>query len=78
MALSPSEAFGRAVREVRMERRLSQEDAALESGIDRAYFGHIERATKSPTLNTVWKVAEALGVRPSELLARAERIRSSS
>jgi transcriptional regulator with XRE-family HTH domain len=74
MALSSSQAFGRAVNELRTERGLSQEDAALASGIDRAYFGHIERATKSPTLKTVWKIAEALEVRPSELLGRAERL----
>jgi transcriptional regulator with XRE-family HTH domain len=43
MALSPSQAFGKAVSELRGERGLSQEDAALRSGIDRAYFGHIER-----------------------------------
>jgi transcriptional regulator with XRE-family HTH domain len=74
MALSPSQAFGKAVSEVRTELGLSQEDAALASGIDRAYFGHIERATKSPTLKTVWKVADALKVQPSELLRRAEKI----
>lgn len=74
MALSPSQAFGKAVSELRAERDLSQEDAALASGIDRAYFGHIERATKSPTLRTVWKIAEALEVEPSELLQRAERL----
>jgi transcriptional regulator with XRE-family HTH domain len=74
MALSRSEAFGKAVNELRAERGLSQEDAALASGIDRAYFGHIERATKSPTLKTVWKIADALEVQPSELLIRAEKL----
>jgi transcriptional regulator with XRE-family HTH domain len=77
MALSPSQAFGKAVSEVRIELGLSQEDAALASGIDRAYFGHIERATKSPTLKTVWKVADALKVQPSELLRRTEKILGS-
>lgn len=74
MALSPSQAFGEAIRQVRFEKGLSQEDAALESGIDRAYYGHIERASKSPTLTTVWKIAKALDTRPSELLSRAEKL----
>jgi transcriptional regulator with XRE-family HTH domain len=74
MAISSSQAFGAAVRELRAERELSQEDAALAGGIDRAYFGHIERGTKSPTLKTIWKVSEALDTRPSELLIRTERI----
>lgn len=74
MAVSPSQAFGQAAREIRKERRLSQEQAALNGGIDRAYYGHIERATKSATLRTVWKMAAALGVPVSELFIRAERI----
>jgi transcriptional regulator with XRE-family HTH domain len=74
MARSPAQAFGIAVRQLRIERGLSQEEAALNGGIDRAYFGHIERATKSPTLATVWKIAGALDVKPSELLRRAEEI----
>lgn len=78
MALTPSQAFGQAIREVRSERHLSQEDAALASGIDRAYYGHIERATKSPTLGTIWKIAAALESPPSELLRRAEGILAES
>lgn len=74
MARSRSEAFGIAVRQIRIERKLSQEAAALGSGIDRSYFGHIERATKSPTLTTVWKIAEVLDVKPSELMRRAEQL----
>jgi transcriptional regulator with XRE-family HTH domain len=74
MAISHTEAFGKAVRELRAERGLSQEDAALASGIDRAYFGHVERATKGPTLKTIWKIADALDVPPSELLRRTEKL----
>jgi transcriptional regulator with XRE-family HTH domain len=74
MALSSSQAFGQAAREIRQERGLSQEQAALDGGIDRAYYGHIERATKSATLKTVWKVAAALDVPPSVIFIRAEGI----
>lgn len=74
MALSPSQAFGQAAREIRKERGLSQEQAALDGGIDRAYYGHIERASKSATLRTIWKMAAALGVPPSAIFSRAERI----
>jgi transcriptional regulator with XRE-family HTH domain len=70
----PSKAFGRAAREIRKERGLSQEQAALDGGIDRAYYGHIERATKNATIPTVWKMAAALGVPPSALFTRAEQI----
>ncbi|HET9162607.1 MAG TPA: helix-turn-helix transcriptional regulator [Solirubrobacterales bacterium] len=74
MADSRPQAFGTALRKLRQERGLSQEAAALACGIDRAYFGQLERAVKTPTLKTVWRIADGLETRPSELLARAERI----
>ena len=74
MVLSPSQAFGQAVREIRRERGLSQEQAALDGGIDRAYYGHIERATKNATIPTVWRMATALQVQPSVIFRRAEQL----
>jgi transcriptional regulator with XRE-family HTH domain len=78
MARSRSQAFGDALKELREERGLSQEAAALACGIDRAHFGKLERAVKTPTLGTVWRIAEAFETRPSDLLARAERILDSA
>lgn len=74
MALTRSEAFGMALKQLREERGLSQEAAALACGIDRSYFGKLERADKVPTLTTIWKIADALDTQPSELLTRAERL----
>jgi transcriptional regulator with XRE-family HTH domain len=71
---SPAKAFGQALRELRTELGLSQEQAALVCGVDRAYFGQLERALKSPTLNTVWRLADGLDTKPSQLLARAEKL----
>jgi transcriptional regulator with XRE-family HTH domain len=74
MARSRSHAFGDALKAVRQEKGLSQEAAALACHVDRAYFGKLERASKVPTLSTVWKLADGLGTRPSELLRRTERL----
>ncbi len=74
MPHSRSQAFGDALRELREERNLSQEAAALACHVDRAYFGKIERGMKSPTLNLVWRLADGMETRPSELLTRAERL----
>lgn len=75
MALSRSKAFGEALRQLRSERDdLSQEAAAAEAKVDRAYFGKIERGEKNPTLGTIWKIADGFDIRPSDLLARAERL----
>lgn len=74
MALTPAEAFGLAVREARLKRGDSQEEAASSGGIDRAYYGHVERGSKAPTVNTIFRVSEAVGRKPSQLFARAEAI----
>lgn len=74
MARSRPQAFGDALRALREERGLSQEAAALTCGIDRAYFGKLERAAKTPTLTTVWKIADGFATEPSELLRRTERL----
>jgi putative transcriptional regulator len=69
-------AFGRAIRELREERGTSQEAFALRCGIDRSHYGGIERGERNPSLSHIFKVADALGVRPSEIHARAERLLS--
>jgi transcriptional regulator with XRE-family HTH domain len=65
--------LGKAIRELRAERRISQERLALDSGVHRNYIGGIERAERRPALTTVATLAVTLGIRPSELLALAER-----
>jgi transcriptional regulator with XRE-family HTH domain len=70
-------AFGRAIRELREERGISQEAFALRCGVDRSHYGGMERGERNPSLATVFKVADTLGVRPSEIHARAEQILSA-
>ena len=60
-------AFGRRVTELRKKASLSQEQFAFKCGVDRTYIGTIERGEKSPTLNTIAKIAKALGITKSEL-----------
>lgn len=73
MQLPLPQAFGEAIREIRHERGLNQEEVALTCDLDRAYYGHIERGVHNPTIVTVWKIAEGLGVKPATLIRRAER-----
>jgi transcriptional regulator with XRE-family HTH domain len=69
-------ALGRALRELRVRRGLSQERLAQNSGMDRTYVGGIERGERNPAYANVRKLAAALEVPPSTLLARAEEIES--
>jgi transcriptional regulator with XRE-family HTH domain len=72
MVMTPEKAFGKVLREIRHERSLSQEELGFESGYHRTYISLLERGRKSPSLNTVFQLAAALGVPPSEILRRTE------
>ena len=67
-------AFGRAVREQRDQVGISQEELAHRSGMHRTYIGGIERGERNLSYTNLLRLARALGVRPSELLARAEAL----
>ena len=69
-------AFGDALREIRKEHGISQEQLALDSGLDRTYVSLIERGAQSPTIRSVLKVAGVLGVKPSAIILRMEEILS--
>lgn len=68
----PDVAFGKVLRELRKERLLSQESLALEAGIQRNYVSLIERGVNKPTITTIFKLAAALKVKPSEIVSRVE------
>ena len=55
-------ALGLRIRELRNERHMSQEELAFKAGISETHLGQIERALKNPTVDTVDKIAGALGV----------------
>jgi transcriptional regulator with XRE-family HTH domain len=67
-------AFGQAVRRLREKRGLSQERLGELSQLHRNYIGGIERGELNPTLKTIKKLATALELKPSQLLASAERL----
>jgi transcriptional regulator with XRE-family HTH domain len=59
--------FGERVRDLRKERRLSQEQLAFKADLHRTYIGMIERAEKNITLINIEKIAIALEVSVTEL-----------
>ena len=68
-------AFGEALRVLRTEAGLSQEALGHESDLHRTYISMLERGEKSPSLDSIVALAEALGVRPHELVKAAEESR---
>ena len=70
--MTPEKVFGRILQAIRDKRSLSQEQLGFESGYHRTYISLLERGQKSPSLNTIFQLAMALKVRPSEILRRVE------
>jgi transcriptional regulator with XRE-family HTH domain len=66
-------ALGHAIRALRAEAGISQEELAYRCGLHRTYVGGIERGERNPSYANLLKLARALDVDASELLARAER-----
>jgi ribosome-binding protein aMBF1 (putative translation factor) len=61
--------FGERVRELRKECGWSQEELALECGLDRTYMGGIERGERNVALRNIEKIADALGLTIADLMA---------
>jgi transcriptional regulator with XRE-family HTH domain len=70
--LDPLVSFGRVLRQLRKEAGLTQEQLALAAGIERNYVSLIERGINQPALKVIFKLADALGTTPSEILRHVE------
>lgn len=64
--------IGEAIRTLRLDRGISQEELANLSGIDRGHMGRLERGERNVSILNLFRVAEALGTAPSEILRAAD------
>lgn len=60
--------FGERVRKLRKDKGFSQEKFAAECGLDRTYFGGIERGERNVALRNIAVIADALEMSLSELM----------
>jgi transcriptional regulator with XRE-family HTH domain len=60
--------FGKRVRELRTEAGFSQEGFAAECGLDRTYFGGVERGERNVALRNIHRIAKTLRVSLSDLM----------
>jgi transcriptional regulator with XRE-family HTH domain len=54
--------LGAAIRERRTFLRISQEELAVRSGLNRTYLSDVERGARNPSIKTIEKIAQALQV----------------
>ena len=67
-----AETVGRVIREYREKKGLSQEVVSGFADIGRTHLSAIERGVRKPTLETFFRISEAMGIRPSGLMALIE------
>ncbi|MEO8131592.1 MAG: helix-turn-helix transcriptional regulator [Bryobacteraceae bacterium] len=74
----PRWAFGAVLRAIRTESGMSQEELGFRTGLDRTFISLLERGVRSPTIVTIFKLAEVLDVAPSEMVHRMEALIAGS
>ena len=67
-----NKAVGQTIRNLRESKNLSQDVLSGLAGIARSHLSMIETGTKQANFQTIWRIALALELRPSELVARIE------
>ena len=60
--------LGDNMKRIRTRKKMSQGDIARALDVDRGYISNIENGKKNPTLATIKKLADALGISADELL----------
>ena len=71
--MGPEEAFGLVLRKLRTDQKLSQETLAEKAEVERNYISLLERGLNSVSINVLFRVATALGIAASELIAMTEK-----
>jgi transcriptional regulator with XRE-family HTH domain len=73
MATDFMEAFGRAVRDLRQDRGMTQAELAARLSLGRTSITNLEKGHQSPPVSMLPEIASALGVDPLSLIAIAVR-----
>ena len=69
-------AYGKAVRTIRQDKKISQEEWADLCGLHRTYISDIELGKRNVSLENIDKIAQALQVKKSELFVEVEQYES--
>ena len=64
---------GMVIQQYREEKGISQEVLSGLAGIGRTHLSAIERGARRPTLETFYKIGEALQIKPSVILSTIEK-----
>jgi transcriptional regulator with XRE-family HTH domain len=67
--------MGQELRKARQRAGLTQERLSFLAGLSRPYISELERDRKSPTVDTLFLICDALNVSAADLVGRADAAR---
>lgn len=67
--------FGKVLKQLREDKRITQEKLAELAEVDRTYIYRLETGKRSPSLSIVFRLADALKVTPGFLLDKVNKLR---
>jgi transcriptional regulator with XRE-family HTH domain len=70
--LEPAVAFGKVLRQLRLESGMTQEQLGFESDLRRTYVSILELGQQQPTLTTILKLGKALNRSRNDLVGLVE------
>jgi transcriptional regulator with XRE-family HTH domain len=70
--LEPAAAFGKVLRQLRLNAGLTQEQLGLEAELRRTFVSYLELGQQQPTLTTILKISKALNFSAKDLMDLVE------
>lgn len=64
---------GLTIRKLRIQKGMTQDLLSGLAGVARTHLTMIESGSKQPNFETIWRIAVALDLKPSELVAEIEK-----
>lgn len=61
-------AFGKTIKEYRVNKNMTQEELAIDCDIERSLLSKIERGLTNTSLSHICAIADAFGIKPKELM----------
>lgn len=68
-----AELVGKVIQNLRKSKGMSQEVLSGLAALDRTHYSKRERGLRSPTIDTIFKIAHALDIPPHEIIVAIEK-----
>lgn len=64
--------FGDRLRQIRKQKKISQEELAFRAKLHRTYISDVERGSRNISIENIEKIAKSLRIKISDLLSNAD------